>query len=51
MFVKYLSKEELSKLTEFKSVRESHLQEISAMDEITKISKVINQIDFKNINL
>ena len=46
-----LSNEELSKLVEFKSVRESHLQEISVVDELSKISKVVNQIDFKNIKL
>jgi arylsulfatase A-like enzyme len=45
-----LSNEDLSKLTEFRSVRESHLQEISVVDELSKISKVIAQLDFKNID-
>jgi arylsulfatase A-like enzyme len=46
-----LSQEDLPKLMEFKSIRESHFQDISATNELSKISKAISKIDLKNTNL
>ncbi|MFX0011627.1 MAG: sulfatase, partial [Candidatus Hermodarchaeota archaeon] len=42
---------EISKLAEFRSVRDAHLQKILETDEFSKISKAITQIDFKKVNL
>ena len=46
-----LSTKEKVKLTEFRRIRDSHFEEITAVDESSKISKAITQIDFKNIKL
>jgi len=46
-----LNSKEKVKLTEFRRIRDSHFEEITAVDESSKISKAITQIDFKNIRL
>ena len=46
-----LNSKEKVKLTEFRRIRDSHFEEITAVDESSKISKAITQIDFKNIKL
>jgi len=46
-----LNTKEKVKLTEFRRIRDSHFEEITAVDESSKISKAITQIDFKNIKL
>ncbi|NVM36981.1 MAG: sulfatase-like hydrolase/transferase [Candidatus Lokiarchaeota archaeon] len=48
--VNLVIKEE-EKLTQFRRIRDSHFEEITTVDELSKISKVISQIDFKKINL
>ena len=45
-----LIKEEILKLKEFRRMREIHFQKISAVDELFKISRAINQIDLKKEN-
>jgi arylsulfatase A-like enzyme len=42
---------ELSKLTQFRDMRDLHLQQITLMDESSKISKAIMQFDFKKVGL
>ena len=46
-----LNTKEKVKLTEFRRIRDSHFEEITAVDESSKISKAITQFDFKNIKL
>jgi len=46
-----LNSKEKVKLTEFRRIRDSHFEEITAVDESSKISKAITQFDFKNIKL
>ncbi|MBY9016903.1 MAG: sulfatase-like hydrolase/transferase [Candidatus Lokiarchaeota archaeon] len=42
---------EIAKLTQFRKIRDSHFEEMTAVDEFSTISKAITKIDFKNINL
>ena len=46
-----LNTKEKVKLTQFRRIKDSHFEEITAVDESSKISKAITQIDFKNIKL
>jgi arylsulfatase A-like enzyme len=46
-----LAKKEISKLTELRSVRDAHLKKLSDIDEHSKISRAITQLDFKKVNL
>jgi len=48
--VNLITKEKV-KLTQFRRIRDSHFEEITTVDEFSKISKAVTQIDFKNINL
>jgi arylsulfatase A-like enzyme len=48
--VNLITKEKV-KLAQLRRIRDSHFAEITAVDEFSKISKAISQIDFKNINL
>jgi len=46
-----LNIKEIEKLTQFRRIRDSHFEEMTVLDEFSKISKAVTQIDFKNINL
>ena len=46
-----LSGKDLSKLAQFRDIRDLHLQEATKMDENSKISKAIMQFDFKKVGL
>ncbi|MHA1487251.1 MAG: sulfatase-like hydrolase/transferase [Promethearchaeota archaeon] len=48
--VNLITKEKV-KLAQLRRIRDSHFEEITAVDEFSKISKAISKIDFKNINL